>query len=439
MSHKTERSWPSLKQRSSGRWRIAKAIIAQFDGKQPTCSYFDGCSDGGREALMEAQRYPNDVDGIVAGAPANDLVVQNTVHHAWNVLANRDANGNPILLAGKLPLIHGAVVAACDRLDGVADWLINDPRRCHSDPASLLCSPGQDGTSCLTDAEAGVVRRLHDDATDAQGHRLEQRVSHEWRSEPDWARASGTVGVLRLSGLKNVQRPSCWWSFHLSTPQFLMLPLSGVTRHCFLLNLQRSAPWQERSHRSCLLTARFDAALLPRIRPCPIAFSGLAGTGGYSGREAALGDLGDMGAQALGKGQGRRRERAAARQDQPRRPVGGRDRQRHHAQRAAYQVADHQQPRHHREQVGSVQHLPDETVGTRTERTRRVDPEQREQVLDLPANALGDGWQHEVVAPEVVKAHLRRRKQRVPGAGKDRDRLGPERLALEAVRHRRFV
>ena len=113
-------------------------------------------------------------------------MVQNTVHHAWNVLANRDANGSPILLASKLPLIHGAVVAACDKLDGVADGLLDDPRRCHFDPASLLCAPGQDETTCLTPAEAGVVRRLHDGATDAQGRRLEQRISHEWGSELDW-------------------------------------------------------------------------------------------------------------------------------------------------------------------------------------------------------------------------------------------------------------
>ena len=104
---------------------------------------------------MEAQRYPEDFDGIVAGAPANDLMVQNTVHHAGNVLANRDASGNPILLASRLPLIHDAVVATCGKLDGV------------------------------TEAKAGVVRRLHDRATDGQGWRLEQRISHKRGLELD--------------------------------------------------------------------------------------------------------------------------------------------------------------------------------------------------------------------------------------------------------------
>ncbi len=212
--------------------QVARAIIAQFYGKQPAYSYFDGCSDGGREALMEAQRYPEDFDGIVAGAPANDLVVQNTVHHAWNVLANRDAGG-PILLAGKLPLIHDAVVAACDKLDGVADGLLDDPRRCHFDPASLLCAPGQDAAACLTEAEAGVVRRLHDGATDAQGRRLEQRISHEWGSELDWtlfvpaapgqATFSETIALsfLRYLATFNVANPNYQLSdFQFTVPNF---------------------------------------------------------------------------------------------------------------------------------------------------------------------------------------------------------------------------
>lgn len=166
--------------------QVAKAIIAKFYGKRPAYSYFSGCSDGGREALMEAQRYPEDFDGIAAGAPASNLVVQNTFHHAWNVLANKDAEGRYILLAGKLPLIHKAVMAACDGLDGLADGLIDDPRRCVFDPASLLCEAGQDGSVCLTEAEVGVVRRLHEGATDAKGRRLEQEISHEWGSELDW-------------------------------------------------------------------------------------------------------------------------------------------------------------------------------------------------------------------------------------------------------------
>ena len=151
--------------------QAAKALIAAY---------------GGREGLMEAQRFPEDFDGIAAGAPANNMAVQNGFHHAWNVLANKDANGDFILLAGKLPLIHTAVPAACDELDRVRDGVIDDPRLCDFDPATLKCRTGQDSSACLSDAEAAVVRRPHDGAVDAQGRRLEVVISHEWGSELDW-------------------------------------------------------------------------------------------------------------------------------------------------------------------------------------------------------------------------------------------------------------
>lgn len=165
---------------------VAKAVIAQFYGQPPSYSYFNGCSDGGREALMEAQRFPDDFDGIAAGAPANNIAVQNTFHHAWNVLTNKDENGNFILLASKLPMIHTAVLDACDGLDGLTDGLIDDPRLCDFHPVALQCKPDQDPSTCLSKAEAGVVRRLHDGAVDANGRRLEPEIAHEWGSELEW-------------------------------------------------------------------------------------------------------------------------------------------------------------------------------------------------------------------------------------------------------------
>jgi feruloyl esterase len=199
--------------------QAAKALIKRFYGRSPVYSYFDGCSDGGREGLMEAQRYPGDFDGIAAGAPANDMVVQNTFHHAWNVLTNLDADGRYILLAGKLPLIHQAVLKACDGLDGLKDGLIGDPRRCGFDPATIVCASGQDPSTCLTRAEAGVVRRLHDGAVDDHGRRLEPEISHEWGSELEWtlfvpAKQGQTVGsqnfvesFARYLGYTNQVRP----------------------------------------------------------------------------------------------------------------------------------------------------------------------------------------------------------------------------------------
>jgi feruloyl esterase len=136
----------------------AKAIIQAFYGKAPKRSYFYGCSDGGREALMEAQRYPADFDGIVVGAPANNWTRLLT-GFVWNWRALNETPGSMIPPA-KLPAIQAAVLKACDRLDGVADGLIEDPRRCRFDPATLRCSAA-DGPSCLTGAQVTALEKIY--------------------------------------------------------------------------------------------------------------------------------------------------------------------------------------------------------------------------------------------------------------------------------------
>lgn len=136
----------------------AKAVIAAYYGRSPRFSYWNGCSTGGRQGLKEAQRFPEDFDGILAGAPAN----YETHLHAWSVAVSMAAiQGNQnILSPGKLPLIHQAVLAACDALDGVKDGLLNDPRRCRFDPATLLCS-GADSENCLTAAQVQAVKKIY--------------------------------------------------------------------------------------------------------------------------------------------------------------------------------------------------------------------------------------------------------------------------------------
>jgi Tannase and feruloyl esterase len=150
----------------------AKAILAAYYGVGPQHSYFNGCSDGGREALMEAQRYPADFDGIVAGAPEIYAMPLNAEEQAWNAIANLDANGGPILTADKLPALHAAVLAACDAKDGLADGQIDDPRQCTFDPASIQCAAGQDGPGCLTPAQVAAARKLYQGVEDPQGRHL---------------------------------------------------------------------------------------------------------------------------------------------------------------------------------------------------------------------------------------------------------------------------
>src|SRR5437879_5792199 len=97
----------------------SKAIIAGFYGTGPRRSYFNGCSDGGREALQEAQRFPADFDGIVAGAPANVWAPLNGEFQPWLAAINSDAQGNSILTPAKLPALHSAAIVSCDGADGL--------------------------------------------------------------------------------------------------------------------------------------------------------------------------------------------------------------------------------------------------------------------------------------------------------------------------------
>jgi Tannase and feruloyl esterase len=150
----------------------AKALIEKFYGQKPKYSYFTGCSDGGREALMEAQRYPDDFNGISAGAPAMNFVTQNTFYHGWNARMNTGVDGQPILTADKLPLLHKAVVARCDSEDGLKDGLISNPIGCDFDPEVLQCKAGQDPTACLTAAQVNVVKQIYAGAHDSVGNKL---------------------------------------------------------------------------------------------------------------------------------------------------------------------------------------------------------------------------------------------------------------------------
>ena len=153
----------------------SKKLIRAFYGRDAAHAYFTGCSDGGREALIEAQRYPGDFDGIVAGAPVMNFQVQNSLYHAWQARSNTGADGKAILAASRLPLLHQAVLDQCDGLDGQVDGVIVDPRACRFDPGALLCRSGASevAAGCLTAAEVEAVRRLYEGPRDAAtGKRL---------------------------------------------------------------------------------------------------------------------------------------------------------------------------------------------------------------------------------------------------------------------------
>ena len=137
----------------------AKQVVRAFYQQSPTHSYFNSCSTGGRQALMEAQRFPEDYDGIIAGDPAANWTRFQTGGHLWIALAlNKDPES--YIPSSKLRVIEDGVNAACDAIDGIKDGVLDDPRKCSFDPAVLTCRAGQDPASCLTPKQVKAVKDI---------------------------------------------------------------------------------------------------------------------------------------------------------------------------------------------------------------------------------------------------------------------------------------
>src|SRR5260370_25042757 len=143
----------------------AKSITQALYGRGPKYSYYNGCSTGGRQGLIEATRFPADFDGVIAGAPANPHV---HLHAAGVQRSMALMKNNAPLHEAKIRALHNAVMADCDALDGVKDGIISDPQKCHFDPATLLCK-GEDGPACLTGAQLETVRIVFSDVKTKKG------------------------------------------------------------------------------------------------------------------------------------------------------------------------------------------------------------------------------------------------------------------------------
>jgi len=197
----------------------AKTLVRGYYGENPAYSYFEGCSTGGRQGLMEAQRYPTDFDGIVAGAPANHYQDMNAVR-VWllqRMFRNDfggalafDADGDGRFdSVRKLDLLADAVLAACDGDDGVRDGVIDDPLACDFDAdrdlAAHRCLDGEDGEDCFTGAQIETIRDFHAGPRDRRGRPI--YAGKPFGSERQWAGLfipySGNrfaPGAVRLGG-----------------------------------------------------------------------------------------------------------------------------------------------------------------------------------------------------------------------------------------------
>lgn len=147
----------------------SKEVIKAFYAKEQKYSYFSGCSEGGREGLMEAQRYPEDFDGIISGNPG----------HVWNHLFfsgiwnNRafQSDAASYVPPAKLALVEKAAVEMCDVKDGVKDGIISDPMNCNFDPSVLLCKNGE-ADSCLTQPQVTAIKKIYAGPTNSKGERI---------------------------------------------------------------------------------------------------------------------------------------------------------------------------------------------------------------------------------------------------------------------------
>jgi feruloyl esterase len=167
-----------------------KAMVSAFYGNGPRLSYFNGCSTGGRQALTAAQRFPDDYDGIVAGAPAIYASHQ-SAGQIWIWQATHQSAAS-YLTPDKLSVLHDAVVAQCDALDGVKDGVLEDPTRCAFDPKVVQCKDG-DAQGCLTVPQVEAARKIYAGAKNSKGERIYSGLFPG--SELGWAASAGAEPV----------------------------------------------------------------------------------------------------------------------------------------------------------------------------------------------------------------------------------------------------
>jgi len=192
----------------------AKAIAAAHYAARPTRAYFNSCSTGGRQALIEAQRYPDDFDGIVAGDPSWDQMRL----YAARVWLNTYVNRTPaaVIPAGKYPMIHNAVLEKCDAVDGVKDGVIEEPTKCSFDFASLTCR-GEDRSDCLTTDQVETANAMTRPIRDPKSGAVLHPGRYYPGSELGWGAVAGPSpsGESHEGMRKIVFTPG--WDYHTIT------------------------------------------------------------------------------------------------------------------------------------------------------------------------------------------------------------------------------
>jgi tannase/feruloyl esterase len=217
--------------------RKAKALTQAFYGKAPERAYWVGCSSGGYEGLMEAQRFPEDYDGIVAGAPANNWtrLMAGDLDAVLAVVKDSASNLPP----SALELLNRSVVTACDGIDGVVDGVLDDPRRCTFDPGALTCAADQAPGACLTSAQVEAARRVYRGLKDPiSGAQLYPGLAAG--SEPLWPNRNPAtpfpIPIAHYKWLVFADPKWDWRTFEFTDPAGHQAFLKGESRFARILN-----------------------------------------------------------------------------------------------------------------------------------------------------------------------------------------------------------
>lgn len=202
-----------------------KALIQTYFGKAPVKSYFVGCSNGGRQAMMETQRYPDDFDGVVAGAPAYNYteVVTSFMRNAKALYPDPSQMTASLLPPPVMKMIEARVLAACDANDGVTDGVLDNPAACHFELATIpACAEDKAGADCLTKAQRAAVAVIYSPVTDKDGVIYPgQPFGGEGQAAgwPAWI--TGTGAMIPVSG--SLKAPSVQWAFGTEIFKYLLL------------------------------------------------------------------------------------------------------------------------------------------------------------------------------------------------------------------------
>ena len=192
----------------------AKQIIAAYYGKPPKLSFWGSCHEGGNQALTEAQKYPTDYDAIAAGDPAHYIthLQAGSLYISWVGLKD-GVKALGYIPPSKYPVIHRAVLDQCDALDGVRDGFIENPSRCHFDPASIQCPAKEDYAACLTPAQVDTARKVYAGAKFADGTQIYPGLEPGSELGWDWLLSGPQPMAINYGFFANIVFQDPKWDF----------------------------------------------------------------------------------------------------------------------------------------------------------------------------------------------------------------------------------